>query len=560
MAKVILNEEEICKEYVDTTIGVEAMALKYHVGKKRIRDILNRHNIAIKGRGGQTLKEEFVVADPKQKKYVNGKDYHYIVKDKYGDWVSKDIDNRGGFLTSFIREKYAIEIPSLYDRDKYYQRTGDYWWEQFLTYEKVKNADTKCCPYCDWETIDVENKSGVFEQHILKEHSISKSEYLEQFPTEIEYFTKLKREMKRNSNLQRDGNFVVCPLCNQRFYKLTESHLLSKHNMTIIEFKKQYPSFNVMSKSSLSQINDVRKFANLVVSKDRFISKYEKELQEFFECNNIPMETNRQLLIGKEIDLLSEKHKIGIEFDGLKFHTEYFGNKSRQYHLEKTERCNENGYGLIHIFEDEYVNNTRLVYEKLKHIFHITDGKERIHGRKCVVREIYKYQAEEFLNKFHIQGFVYSSVYLGAFFNDKLVAVMCFKNGTINNPGWELVRFATDYDYIVNGIGGKLFKHFVTTYKVDYVSSFADRRWTVDINNNFYTKIGFQLDKINGPDYKYYNEKVSRYERVNKRQFSKTNLIKKYGFPETMTESQMTKELGYDRIWDCGLVKYVWRR
>lgn len=72
--------------------------MKYHVGKKRIRDILNRHNIEDKGaRRSNALKESFVIADPKQKKYVNGEDYHYIVKDKYGDWFSKDIDNRGGF-------------------------------------------------------------------------------------------------------------------------------------------------------------------------------------------------------------------------------------------------------------------------------------------------------------------------------------------------------------------------------------------------------------------------------------------------------------------------------
>jgi hypothetical protein len=25
-----------------------------------------------------------------------------------------------------------------------------------------------------------------------------------------------------------------------------------------------------------------------------------------------------------------------------------------------------------------------------------------------------------------------------------------------------------------------------------------------------------------------------------------------------MTETEMVKELGYDRIWDCGLIKYVW--
>ena len=27
-----------------------------------------------------------------------------------------------------------------------------------------------------------------------------------------------------------------------------------------------------------------------------------------------------------------------------------------------------------------------------------------------------------------------------------------------------------------------------------------------------------------------------------------------------MTELEMTKALGYDRIWDCGLFKYVWRK
>jgi hypothetical protein len=41
---------------------------------------------------------------------------------------------------------------------------------------------------------------------------------------------------------------------------------------------------------------------------------------------------------------------------------------------------------------------------------------------------------------------------------------------------------------------------------------------------------------------------------------SKSILNKKYGFPMTMTELEMTKELGYDRIWDCGLFKYVWRK
>lgn len=27
-----------------------------------------------------------------------------------------------------------------------------------------------------------------------------------------------------------------------------------------------------------------------------------------------------------------------------------------------------------------------------------------------------------------------------------------------------------------------------------------------------------------------------------------------------MTETEMAKELGYDRIWDCGLIKYVYTK
>ena len=33
---------------------------------------------------------------------------------------------------------------------------------------------------------------------------------------------------------------------------------------------------------------------------------------------------------------------------------------------------------------------------------------------------------------------------------------------------------------------------------------------------------------------------------------------KKYGFDKSMTELEMARELGYDRIWDCGLIKYVY--
>ena len=91
------------------------------------------------------------------------------------------------------------------------------------------------------------------------------------------------------------------------------------------------------------------------------------------------------------------------------------------------------------------------------------------------------------------------------------------------------------------------------------VKSFADRRWTLDKNNNLYIQLGFKFDSYTLPDYKYYNTNVDRYKRWHKFDFRKSILLKKYPekVNELMTETEMVKAIGYDRIWDCGLIKYV---
>ena len=164
--------------------------------------------------------------------------------------------------------------------------------------------------------------------------------------------------------------------------------------------------------------------------------------------------------------------------------------------------------------------------------------------------------AKKFLERNHIQGYGKSSICLFAMYNGKIIAVMTFKS--FKNDEWELTRFATDYDYICCGVGSKLFKYFVNRYNPNSVKSFADRRWTPS-EDNLYTKMGFELDGILKPDYRYvYSNKPV--ERIHKFNFRKQTLHKKYGLPLTMTESKMAKELGYYKIWDCGLYRYVWKK
>lgn len=218
--------------------------------------------------------------------------------------------------------------------------------------------------------------------------------------------------------------------------------------------------------------------------------------------------------------------------------------------------CNALGISLIQIFEDEYINNKEIVLSKIDHILKNNNTIEKIPGRKCIIKEIDNKSSVYFLNKYHIQGFSKNTLYLGAFYNEKLIAVMSFRIEKKNTNNWELTRFASDYHYICQGVGGKLFNYFVKNYNPVRVKSFADRRWTTSEENNIYTKLGFLLEKYIKPDYSYIlNGNIRRIHKFN---FRKQIISKKYNLPNTMTENEMAKEIGLKKIWNCGLLKYVW--
>lgn len=556
-----MDVQEIVNDY-QNGMGIYDVCAKHHIGKLKLKTILSENGIELRKKGKQPMdKSSFVVADYRVKKYKEHKGFHYVAVDKKTGIRYNDHMNNAGLLTSHIEREYGIDVPTLYDRRKYYMETGNYWWEQW--FDIIEEEDEEYlikCPYCDWGTNDIENKSGAFTHHLTSVHNMTVKEHLEKHPEDYKYFKKQSILIEKEKRLEDPNNYVVCPICGKKMPKITYSHLRNVHSIGMGEFKKLYPDARVMSNDMIEQAQRDMKLGNLVVSKKRFISSYEREIGDFISTLGVEHDANRQILIGREIDVLVPTSNIGIEFDGLKWHTEFFGRKGHKYHIDKTLQCNEKGYGLIHIFEDEYVEHKDIVLAKIKHILGKDSDLPKIPGRKIVIKEILSNDAKEFLNKFHIQGFYKSTVYLGGFYEDKLIAVMALKNGNIKNNGWELVRFATDSNYIYQGVASKIFTYFIRHYEPDAVVSFADRRWTPWSDNNLYTKLGFALDKITKPDYRYYNEKVDKYKRVHKMSMSKTVLNRKYGFPMTMTELEMAKELGYDRIWDCGLFKYVWRR
>ena len=283
------------------------------------------------------------------------------------------------------------------------------------------------------------------------------------------------------------------------------------------------------------------------------VEDFTKKSNEIHEITNCLKALSPQLC-NREIDVYIPSLKLGIEYNGLHWHSERLG-KDKNYHLDKLNKCNEQGIKLIQIFEDEWVNHREICESKLKQICGLNTNP-KIYGRKCEIREIpKKSEVYDFLDKNHIQGRTGFTIALGTYYNNELVGVMTFKKE--KDDFWELNRFATDINHQCIGIGGKLFKHFIRNYSFIEIKSFADRRWTTDPKNNLYTKLGFEFDSFVPPTYWYYRDgEIMRHHKFG---FRKQILHKRYGLPLGLKESEMAERLGYTRIWDCGLIKYVYR-
>lgn len=259
-----------------------------------------------------------------------------------------------------------------------------------------------------------------------------------------------------------------------------------------------------------------------------------------------------------EIDIFIPSKSIGIEFDGLYYHSEVAGGKPKTYHKWKTDECDSRGIRLIHIFEDEWRDHREIVKSKIHRLLGCPTGVERIYARKCEARLINWNDAKKFLDENHIQGAVPSAVLLGLFFNNSLVSVATFGKPSIVrgkksllDTEWELVRMATDIKKNVIGAAGKLVAFFIKTHNPTKIVSYADRRFTSK-HNNVYASIGFTLVSDGQPNYYYMNDYKNRMHRFN---FTKSKLVES-GADPSKSEWQIMKELGYDRIWDCGHLKY----
>lgn len=380
----------------------------------------------------------------------------------------------------------------------------------------------------------------------------------------------------------KTGIFIekICKVCNNPFV------VKKKHRKQICCSNECLPNINVKNLNNYN-VNYIRSnFIDNGLFKmnecmEYFNASYEK-IKSFKEKNDINEPNNftsqfmlanewndenikqndRTVIKPKELDILFVDKSLAVEYDGLMYHSSglsdisKFSNTDKYYHIDKTNSCEMKGIQLYHIFESEYIIQSKkeiwisLINNKLM-------KSEKIYARKCTIRKISHIIGKDFLDNNHLQGHINSSIRYGVYHNDDLVMVATF--GKARRSKWkgennyELLRLCTKKGLCVVGGASKLIRHFESENSPDLLISYANRRWS---QGNLYKELGFEHLYNTQPNYFYFHpcDKILK----SREQFQKHKLKNKLGiFDNQLTETENMYNNGYRKIYDCGNMVFV---
>lgn len=260
--------------------------------------------------------------------------------------------------------------------------------------------------------------------------------------------------------------------------------------------------------------------------------------------------SDRTVINPYELDMVCHEKKLAIEYCGLYWHSEFYGEKDSKYHLNKLRLCAEQGYKLITIFESDCTDKVlSIIRSKLG----LTD---KVHARLCRVKAVDSAIAKDFNDQYHMHGHHLASVHLGLFYGTELLMVLSMGKPRFNKDfEWECVRMTVKKGLTVVGGASKLFKHFRVLYNPSSIITYSDLRFG---EGSVYLNCGFSRLKDTPANYWYYKHNVNKlYSRV---AFQKHKLKKFQSYSPELTEWEIMRLENYDRIWDCGNAKYVWKK
>ena len=154
---------------------------------------------------------------------------------------------------------------------------------------------------------------------------------------------------------------------------------------------------------------------------------------------------------------------------------------------------------LIHLWADVWLTKREQVLDRLKSLSGLN---EKTHGRKTEVVRIHKAEADNFMERNHIQGAAKARHKYGLHYDGELVAVATLSSSRLMKKlgseyrSTELIRFASKGGLTIVGGLTKLLKHYAASHRVQDIMTYADRDWS---DGRGYLSAGFIQTEIVEP-------------------------------------------------------------
>lgn len=330
---------------------------------------------------------------------------------------------------------------------------------------------------------------------------------------------------------------------------VSENILTLKCNRCSSEFDISRQSINVHYRN-----NDFKFCHKCDYKEMTFRSKFEEDVLDYIKSiYDGDIETNvKYRFDGMECDIFLPKLNIGIEANGVYWHTEQY--KEKNSHIEKKKKLHEKGCSLIQIWDDDWNDAVKreIILSRLAEKIGVNS---KIYARKCeYVEDIDTKTVKKFLEDNHLHGYVPSKYRIGLYYEGVLVMVMTVgKRRRLigqNDDSLELLRLCTLKGISVVGGFSKLLSHFRKSHIGERMISYADCDWC-DFDSNGYSSVGFEFVRQTVLDYYWCHREI----RENRMNYTKQKLVAA-GYDSSKTEVEIMHDLGYFRLYGSGNFLY----
>jgi len=264
-------------------------------------------------------------------------------------------------------------------------------------------------------------------------------------------------------------------------------------------------------------------------------SKGEAQLAEFV-AEHTTVERNKYFSKNNkryELDIYCPNDGVGIEYDGIYWHSEEQG-RGRHYHKDKDsffER--EFGIGIVHIRENEWRDKREVVKSLIKRRINVLPKRKL----RTACWETQPLEAKEFLTENHLLGVTHiHGVNIGLYHAEtgELISLATFSRCFPGKSEWTLEKFSEKLDTATDGALNKIISYFIKMFKPISVVVRVECKHE---NSEVYDRAGFVFLAHHPPDYSYHDNRGSLYNRHEKLENDK-----------------------YGKIWDCGKLALIWKK